>query len=134
MLRVKAIIWDYFKVSEHNEHFAICQHCKNEVSRGGSTVKTFNTSNLINHLRREYPTDFKDYEEKKKVQELKEKETAEKNAWKEKGMKQLSLAETEARVKPWDISNPHAIRVHQKIAEIMALDSTIFDCFRYRFY
>lgn len=103
MPRVKAIIWDYFKVSERNQHFAICQDCKNEVSRGGSTVKTFNTSNLINHLRREHPTDFKDYEEKKKVQELKEKEAAEKNTWKDpkvKGMKQLSLAETEARVKP----------------------------------
>lgn len=73
---LKAIIWDYFKVSDHNQHFAICQHCKNEVSRGGSTVKTFNTSNLINHLRREHLTDFKGYEEKK-IQELKEKEPAE---------------------------------------------------------
>ena len=37
-------------------------------------------------------------------------------------MKQLSLAETEATVKPWDINDPHAILVHQKIAEVMALD------------
>ena len=77
MPRVKAIIWDYFKVSERNQHFAICQQCKNEVSRGGSTVKTFNASNLINHLRREHATDFKDYEERNKIQELKEKEVAE---------------------------------------------------------
>ena len=125
MPRVKAIIWDYFKVSERNQCFAVCQQCKNKVSRGGSTVKTFNTSNLINHLRREHPTDFKDYEEKKKVQELKEKEAAEKNVGKDpkvKGMKQLSLTETEARVKPWDINDPCAIRVNQKIAEMMALD------------
>ena len=39
-----------------------------------------------------------------------------------KGIKQLSLAETEARVKPWDINDPHAICVHQKIAEMMALE------------
>ena len=94
---VKAIIWDYLKVSECNQHFASCQQCKNEVSRGGSTVKTFNTSNLINNLKRENATVFKDYEEKKKIQELKEKEAAEKNAWKDpkvEGMKQLSLAET----------------------------------------
>ena len=44
MPRVEAIIWDYFKVSECKQHFAICQDCKNEVSRGGSTVKTFNTN------------------------------------------------------------------------------------------
>ena len=125
MPRVKVIIWDYFKVYERNQRFAICQQCKNEVSRGGSTVKTFNTSNLINHLRREHATDFKYYEEKKKIQELREKESAEKNAWKNlkvKGMKQLSLTETEARVKPWDINDLRTIRIHQKIAEMMALD------------
>ena len=97
MLCVKVITWDYFKVSEHNQRFAICQQCKNKVSRDGSTVETFNTSNLINHLSREHATDFKDYEEKKKIQELKEKEAAEKNAWKDpkvKGIKQLSLVET----------------------------------------
>jgi len=38
------------------------------------------------------------------------------------GMKQLSLEETEARTKPWDINDPRAVRVHQKIAEMMALD------------
>ena len=37
-------------------------------------------------------------------------------------MKQLSLAETEARVKPWDINDPRTIRIHQKIGEMMALD------------
>ena len=100
-------IWAFIqlesKVSEHNQQY------KNEVSCGGSTVKTFNTSNLINHLRREHATDFKDYKEKKKIQELTEKEAAEKNAQKDpkvKGKKQLSLAETEVRVKPWDINDP----------------------------
>ena len=37
-------------------------------------------------------------------------------------MKQLSLAETEVRVKSWDINDPRTIRIHQKIAEMMALD------------
>ena len=37
-------------------------------------------------------------------------------------MKQLSLAETEARPKPWHINDPRAIHVHHKIAEMMAVD------------
>ena len=37
-------------------------------------------------------------------------------------MKQFSLVETEARSKAWDINDPRAIRVHHKIAEMMALD------------
>ena len=80
-------------MSERNQRFAVCQCCESDVSRGGLTVKTFNT--------------------------------AEKNAWKdpkETGMKQISLVETEARSKAWDINDPRAIRVHHKIAGMMALD------------
>ena len=124
MPRIKAVIWEYFKVSECNQRFTVCQCCENDVSHGGLTVKTLKTSNLINHLRREHSIDFKDYEEKK-VQELKEKEAAKKNTWKapkETGMKQLSLVKTEVRSKVWDINDPRAIRVHHKIAEMMALN------------
>ena len=35
---------------------------------------------------------------------------------------QLSLAETQQRVKLWDINDPKAERIHIKIAEMMALD------------
>jgi len=71
MPRVKAVIWDYFNISESNVHFAVCMLC---VSHGGSSAKTYNTSDLINDLKRNYPVDFKDHKEKKKVQELNEKE------------------------------------------------------------
>ena len=76
MSRVKAVIWDYFKILESNKHFAVCKLCSNDVSCRGSSAKTCNTSNLVNHLK-DHPVDFKDYE-KKKVQVLKEKEAAEK--------------------------------------------------------
>ena len=116
MPRIKAIIWSYFVVSERNERFAVCQICNENVSQGGKTIKTFGTSNLIDHLRKKHPTDFRDYEEKKKVQELTAKQS------KEHGKKQLTLTETEARVQPWDINDARAVRVHKKIAEMMALD------------
>ena len=116
MPRVKAIVWNYFVVSERNERFAVCQLCNENVSRGGKTIKTFGTSNLIDHLRKKHPTDFRDYEEKKKVHELKVKQA------KEGGKKQLTLTEVEARVQPWDINDACAVRVHKKIGEMMALD------------
>ena len=94
MPRIKAVIWSYFVVSERNKRFAVCQLCNENVSRGGKTMKTFGTSNLIDHLRKKHPTDFRDYEEKKKVQELTVKQP------KEYGKKQLTLTETEARVQP----------------------------------
>ena len=115
MPRIKAVIWSYFVVSERNERFAVCQICNENVLRGGKTIKTFGTSNLIDHLRKKHPTDFRDYEEKK-VQELTAKQP------KEHGKKQLTLIETEAKVQPWDINDARAVRVHKKIAEMMALD------------
>jgi len=50
MPRVKAVIWSYFVVLERNEHFSVCQLCNENVSQGVKTVKTFNTSNMIDHL------------------------------------------------------------------------------------
>ena len=110
---VKAVIWNYFVVSERNERFAVCQLCRENVSRGGKTIKTFGTSNLIDHLKKKHPVDFKDYEEKK-VQELTVKQS------KEHGKKQLTLEDT--NIQQWDINNAHTVRVHKKIAEMMALD------------
>ena len=44
---------------------AVCLTCKEKVSRGGSTPKTFNTSNLRKHLEG-HGDKFKEYVEKEK--------------------------------------------------------------------
>ena len=44
-------IWNYFEVGEDTK-FANCNICKEPVSRGGKTTKTFNTSNLVGHLKK----------------------------------------------------------------------------------
>ena len=85
---IKAVIWNYFVVSKRNERFAVCQLCQGSVSRGGKMMKTFGTSNLIEHLKKKYPVDSQNYEEKKKVQELIAKQS------KEHGKKQLALEDT----------------------------------------
>ena len=101
MPRVKAVIWNYFIVSERNERFAMCLLCQENVSQGGKTIKTFGTSTLIDHLKKKHPVDFKDYEEKKKVQELTVKQS------KEHRKKQLTLEDT--NIQQWDINNTHAV-------------------------
>ena len=113
MPRINAVIWNYFIVSERNEWFAVCQLCQENVLQGGKTIKTFSSSNLIDHLKK-HPVDFKDYEEKKKVQEITTKQS------KEHGKKQLMLEDT--NIQQWDINDAHEVRVHNKIAEMMALD------------
>jgi len=46
--------------------------CSDRISKGGKTVKNFNTTNMIDHLQKKHPVEYKDYEEKKKLRELKE--------------------------------------------------------------
>ena len=75
MPQVEAVIWDYFSISDT---FASCAVCKDCMSHGGSCVKSFNTTNLIDHLKKKHSSDYADYEEKKKIRELKEKKK-----WKE---------------------------------------------------
>ena len=58
----------------------------------------------------------KKIQEIKKLQEITDKQTA------TKGRQQLTLSETQARVKQWDINNSNAVRIHRKIAEMMAID------------
>jgi len=104
MPRVKAMIWDYFKVVDGNQQFARCLTCSDRISRGGKTVKNFNTTNMIDHLQKKHPVEYKDYEEKKKLRELKEK----------KDRQQPIMEETQAQVKLWDINNPKAKHIHRK--------------------
>ena len=68
MPRVKAV---NFSINDDSDKFASCAVCKDCVSRGGSCVKSFNTTNLIDHLKKKHPSDYADYEEKKKIRELK---------------------------------------------------------------
>ena len=43
-------IWDYFKVAEDSK-YAICNSCGESISRGGKSTKTFNTTNLVYHMK-----------------------------------------------------------------------------------
>ena len=48
---VMSVVWNYFKVSMLNSKIAVCNECKAEVSRGAARTASFNTSNLISHLK-----------------------------------------------------------------------------------
>ena len=39
-LKKRSLIWNYFIVNQEDEKTAICNECKEGVSRGGSSVKT----------------------------------------------------------------------------------------------
>ena len=106
------MIWDYYKVVDQDQWFTCCLTCNTQISRGGKTAKSFNTTHMIDHHQKKYPVEYKDYKEKKKLRELKE----------QKERQQPTMEETRARVKVWDINDPKVERIHRKIAEMMVLD------------
>ncbi|KAK0140006.1 Zinc finger BED domain-containing protein 4 [Merluccius polli] len=54
-------VWRYFKV-ENEKRIAVCSECSVEISRGGSSAKTFGTTSFINHLRAKHPEQHAQYE------------------------------------------------------------------------
>lgn len=44
-------VWSFFTVAENDNAFAICNACSLRIPRGGKRSSSFNTSNLISHLK-----------------------------------------------------------------------------------
>ena len=126
-MKKRTLIWNYFIVDQEEEKTAICNDCKEHVSRGGSSVKNFNTTNLRNHLRRFHHELFDELV-------VKEREDAEKKAEEGKVIKrsklseqrQLTLIEIKEQKEPWHYDHPEHIKVTKRIAEMIAIDSQPF--------
>lgn len=52
-------MWRFFKVDENDRSKAECNICKAKLSRGGLNTSTYNTSNLIKHLKTHHDTEYK---------------------------------------------------------------------------
>ena len=89
-----SVIWLYFETK------AICQGCKDKVSRGGSNYKTFNTSNLRKHLQG-HPAIFEEFLEKEKEKKL-ELQSSRKTG----SHKQVTLEALAERKRPYSIDHP----------------------------
>ena len=105
-------IWDYFTVNE-DAHYAVCNVCQISISRGGKNTKTFNTTNIVQHLKSKHIDEFKKYQ-RAQAGKIAEQQT--------NSTKQLTLEAAEDRVKLWNCSDPQAQRITHRIGEMVALD------------
>ena len=93
---------------DEDSKYALCNDCKQKVS---PTTKTYNTSNLVSHLKTKHPELYKKFESQKAPTTS----TSTKP-------KQLTPFESGDRVRMWDINDPRAQRVHRLIGEMIAID------------
>ena len=97
MLGKKSIIWQFFTLAE-NTKFSKCKKCGQDVSRGGTRAKTYNTTNLLNHLKKKHADKYEQYS--KSSTENESKATRER--------RQLSIEESSAKRRCWDINDPRS--------------------------
>jgi len=48
--KLRSPIWNYFSLHDNDHSKAVCKICKDTIPRGGSSPKSFNTTNLRKHL------------------------------------------------------------------------------------
>ena len=76
-------------------------------------MKTFNTTNIVQHLKSKHIDEFKKYQ---RVQAGKTAKQQINNS------KQLTLEAAEDRVKLWNFSDPRVQRITHRIGEMVVLD------------
>lgn len=101
-------IWEFYSIGEDSK-FAVCSVCGQKVSRGGTSTKTFNTSNLVSHLKTQHHAVYRDYE-KQKQKSLEAQEDQPTTLAK---AKQLTIKESRERTQVWDINDARAHRIHR---------------------
>ena len=121
----RSFIWDYFSVDPKDDKKAVCSTCGESISRGGTSAKNFNTSNLRYHLQRVHIAKFVELELKQQEESDKKAEEYEVKRRKTDA-RQLTLAEVKERKDLWSYCHPQHKKVTGWIAEMIAIDSQPF--------
>jgi len=58
-------VWQFFVIADGIK-YAKCNACDELVGRGDATTKTFNTTNLVNHLKARHGEEFQKFQKIKK--------------------------------------------------------------------
>lgn len=118
MAKKRSVIWEFFCEDEDSK-YAVCNKCKTKVPRGGSSTKSYTTTNLTQHLSMKHIEIHKQYLERKASNEATAKAPKE---TRKRTLQQLSLEATEERTKLWDINDPRAQRITRQVGEMIAID------------
>ena len=112
-------VWQYYKVSEKDNTFAVCNVCSKVVPRGGTHPRSFNTTNLIRHLK---ACHIKEFEEFTKLASAKADKDNERATSSQTPLTQLTVTETLNRHQPYSNDNKRRKELNAKVMEFICLD------------
>jgi len=103
----RSVVWEHFNVNATDPSHATCVHCETSVSRGGKEKSAWTTTTLKNHLTRHHPSI------KLTAREVKQQGTS---------TSSRSLSAFFERGKNWGFDDPRSLRMHEIVAQMIALD------------
>ena len=121
-------VWQFFVIADDIK-YAKCNACDELVGRGGASTKTFNTTNLVNHLKARHGEEFQKFQKIKKDKET-QREVAKSDRTQGRstqlgGLRQLTL-QAAGQNSVWGINDPRALHIHRKIGEMISVDNQPF--------
>ncbi len=111
-----SFVWQYFEICAQDVKIAICNVCKGQVNRGGTTAKTFGTTNLIRHLKVHHPKEHDEYQ--KSVDNAKQAKPS--------SLTQPSVKSFILKKQSYSRDSPKAQAITKKIMEFIVLDDQPF--------
>jgi len=115
----RSLVWEHFDVNPCDQSHATCKHCSVSVSRGGRKPSSWSTSTLRKHLSRRHT--FLDIDKK-----WNSDDNGESPNKKSSEPEQQLIAASFDRGKVWDFNDERSLRLHRRMAEMVALDDQPF--------
>ncbi|XP_038157148.1 zinc finger BED domain-containing protein 4-like [Cyprinodon tularosa] len=97
-------IWKYFQVNEDDKSKAVSKICKSKFSRGGTNPNSYNTSNLIKHLKTQHDAEYKEFSHSGGK------------------LQQPTLPQMLKKREKMSRDNPHAMKITEALTQYIALD------------
>ncbi|XP_026087257.1 zinc finger BED domain-containing protein 4-like [Carassius auratus] len=97
-------VWAHFKIRDDDSSKADCKLCSAKVSRGGKESTSFNTSNLIKHLKTHHSAEYTQFSQAKQATQ------------------QPTLTQVLQKREKMSRDNPRALKITEGIAYFIALD------------
>lgn len=126
-----SFVWKYYTVADQADEIAECQLCRKGIKRGPrGSPKLFSTTPLHKHLKSKHA---KEYNQQQATTNIACQESTSSNSQstpKQRKLaameRQMSLEESFAQKKIWDINDHRALPIHQKIMKMIAIDNQPF--------
>lgn len=132
-LKAKSSVWKYFKIDPADQRKVLCDLCNCKISRGGTTAKTYTTTNMIAHLRSQHTTKYNEFQAELATVKKRSASATSPTCSTSTAQSELEATHVQATLEQcasmkeaWPIDHPRAQAISTAIGSMIALDCQPF--------